>query len=106
MPASAQRRTGALDEQKLTWGLRKLRLRKQNFEDRIPILGRCFPILFLFQLNGLLVRYLLCEHRRHNFTRRPASDMGVKLASAVKHLVTTAAIILWWSMDSIEMLSG
>lgn len=106
MPVSAQHRTDILGEWKLTWRPRKLRLGKQNFEDRIPILGRCFPILLLFQLDGLLVRYLLCEHRCRNFTRRPPPDMGIKLASVVKHLVTTAAVIFWWSMNSIEMLSG
>ena len=32
--------------------------------------------------------------------------MGIKFASVVKHLITTAAIIFWLSVNSIEMLSG
>jgi hypothetical protein len=62
-------------------------------------------MLLLFELGELFICYSICEHRVPNVTWWSLSQMIHKMVSASGYLVATVAVLLWYAVNSVKMLS-
>jgi hypothetical protein len=89
----------------LTWRFRHTRLRKQNSKDQIPAVVRAHARVFLVNLCRLFIVHLLFKFRfQWGLTRRPSSQMTVKVTLLFERHIAAWTVEFWSSVRSVKVL--